>query len=92
MKKTGFGFDSAMGPIVVRGGAGSYRELPLRLSEYGTCYRNERSGTLMGLTRVRGFCMNDAHIYCAEEQIEEEFTRVMDLHRRYYDLFGLEDP
>jgi len=69
----------------------SYRDLPLRLAEYGTCYRNERSGTLQGLTRVRGLCMNDAHIYCAEEQIEDEFRRVMDLHRRYYDLFGLSD-
>jgi len=69
----------------------SYRDLPLRLAEYGRTYRYERSGTLQGLTRVRGMCMNDAHIYITEEQIRDEFVRVMDLHRRYYDLFGLSD-
>ncbi|MBT8492117.1 MAG: threonine--tRNA ligase, partial [Deltaproteobacteria bacterium] len=69
----------------------SYRDLPLRLAEYGTCYRNERSGTLQGLTRVRGLTMNDAHIYCTPEQVEAEFGRVMALHQRYYDLFGFED-
>jgi threonyl-tRNA synthetase len=66
----------------------SYRDLPLRLSEYGTCYRYERSGTLHGLTRVRSMCMNDAHIYVTRDQIKDEFLRVMELHRRYYDLFG----
>lgn len=69
----------------------SYRDLPLRLAEYGTVYRYERSGTLQGLTRVRAMCMNDAHIYVTEDQIEEEFLRVMKLHRRYYDLFGFGD-
>lgn len=69
----------------------SYRDLPLRLAEYGHVYRYERSGTLQGLTRVRGMCMNDAHIYVTPEQAEEEFLRVMDLHRRYYALFGFED-
>ncbi len=68
----------------------SYRDLPLRLAEYGTVYRYERSGTLQGLTRVRGMQMNDAHIYITEDQIRDEFVRVMDLHRRYYELFGLE--
>ncbi|MCB9882988.1 MAG: threonine--tRNA ligase [Planctomycetes bacterium] len=67
----------------------SYRDLPLRLAEYGTVYRYEKSGSLHGLTRVRGMCMNDAHIYITEDQIREEFIRVMELHRRYYDLFGL---
>lgn len=69
----------------------SYRDLPLRLSEYGTVYRFERSGALQGLTRVRGMTMNDAHIYCTKEQIKEEFIRVMDLHRRVYDIFGFEN-
>ena len=69
----------------------SYRDLPLRLSEYGTVYRNERSGTLQGLTRVRGLCMNDAHIYCTPESVVDEFNRVMKLHADYYDLFGLKD-
>jgi threonyl-tRNA synthetase len=67
----------------------SYRDLPLRLAEYGTCYRYERSGTLQGLTRVRAMCMNDAHIYVTEDQITDEFIRVMDLHRRYFELFDL---
>jgi threonyl-tRNA synthetase len=69
----------------------SYRDLPLRLAEYGFVYRYELSGSLQGLTRVRGMCMNDAHIYITEEQIKDEFARVMDLHRRYYDLFGFKD-
>lgn len=69
----------------------SYRDLPLRLSEYGTVYRFERSGALQGLTRVRGMTMNDAHIYCTKEQIKEEFIKVMDLHRRVYDIFGFKD-
>ena len=69
----------------------SYRDLPLRLAEYGHVYRYERSGTLQGLTRVRGMCMNDAHIYITQDQIREEFLKVMDLHRRYYALFGFED-
>ncbi len=69
----------------------SYRELPLRLAEYGTVYRFERSGSLQGLTRVRGMTMNDAHIYCTKEQIKDEFIRVMDLHRRLYDIFGFKD-
>ena len=69
----------------------SYRDLPLRLAEYGHCYRYEDSGALSGLLRVRGMCMNDAHIYCTEEQIREEFMKVMDLHRRVYAILGLQD-
>lgn len=67
----------------------SYRDLPLRLAEYGTCYRYEQSGELSGLLRVRGLTMNDAHIYCTAEQVKQEFIRVMQLHTRYYEMFGL---
>lgn len=67
----------------------SYRELPLRLAEYGTVYRNELSGTLAGLLRVRGLTMNDAHIYCTKEQIKDEFKRVMELTMNYFNVFGL---
>ena len=69
----------------------SYRELPLRLAEYGQVYRYERSGQLQGLSRVRGFAMNDAHIYLTEGQIREEFRRLLDLQRRYFELFDLKD-
>ena len=57
----------------------SYRELPMRLAEFGTVYRYEQSGELHGLTRVRGFTQDDAHIFCAPEQIKEEFLKVMDI-------------
>ncbi|MBL4824461.1 MAG: threonine--tRNA ligase [SAR324 cluster bacterium] len=69
----------------------SYRDLPLRLAEYGTCYRYEQSGELAGLLRVRSMTMNDAHIYCAPEQAKAEFIKVMNLHTEYYKLFGLSD-
>ncbi len=69
----------------------SYRELPLRLAEYGHCYRYEASGGLSGLMRVRGFSQNDAHIYCRKDQAKDEFVRVMRLHARYYDLMGIKD-
>ena len=69
----------------------SYRDLPLRLSEYGSVYRFERSGQLQGLTRVRGMTMNDAHIYVTREQLLEELKAVMRLHQEYYDLFGFEN-
>lgn len=69
----------------------SYRELPLRLAEFGTVYRNEDSGTLMGMLRVRGMTQNDAHIYCTEEQVVDELVAVMEMHRYYYTLFGIED-
>jgi len=68
----------------------SYRELPLRLAEYGTCYRYEKSGELFGLMRVRSMQMNDAHIYCTEEQFEQEFMAVIDLYRLYFDIFNIE--
>ena len=66
----------------------SYRDLPLRLAEYGTVYRFERAGALHGLTRVRGMSMNDAHLYMTPEQLKDEFKSVMRLHKEYYDLFG----
>jgi threonyl-tRNA synthetase len=69
----------------------SYRDLPLRLAEYGQVYRFEDSGALSGLLRVRGMCMNDAHIYCTEEQIQTEFLAVMELHREVYEILGLSD-
>ena len=69
----------------------SYRELPLRLAEYGTVYRNELSGTLAGLLRVRALAMNDAHIYCRKDQIEQEFSAVLDMTMEYFKIFGLND-
>src|SRR5688500_678647 len=68
----------------------SYRELPVRLAEYGTCYRYEQSGELFGLMRVRSMQMNDAHIYCSEEQFEREFLGVVDMYLEYFRLFGIE--
>lgn len=68
----------------------SYRDLPLRLAEYGTCYRYEQSGELFGLMRVRSLQMNDAHIYCTEEQFAAEFRAVNDMYLKYFKLFGLE--
>ncbi|MEO8289130.1 MAG: threonine--tRNA ligase [Chloroflexota bacterium] len=68
----------------------SYRDLPVRLAEYGTCYRYEKSGELFGLMRVRSMQMNDAHIYCSEEQFEEEFMGVVGLYLEYFRLFGIE--
>ncbi|MBU0545729.1 threonine--tRNA ligase [Patescibacteria group bacterium] len=69
----------------------SYRELPLRIAEYGECYRNELSGTLAGLLRVRCLAMNDAHIYCRKDQIKEEFKGVMELTMNYFKIFNLEN-
>lgn len=69
----------------------SYRDLPLRLAEYGQVYRFEDSGALSGLLRVRGMCMNDAHIYCTEENLKEEFLAVMEMHRALYEILGLTD-
>jgi threonyl-tRNA synthetase len=68
----------------------SYRDLPLRLAEYGTCYRYEKSGELFGLMRVRFMQMNDAHIYCPEDSFEQEFMAVIDLYLQYFKLFGIE--
>ncbi len=77
--------------LVFRQTPHSYRELPVRYAEYGTVYRHELSGTLAGLLRVRMLSMNDAHIYCREDQIEDEFLKVMELHKFYIDLFGIKD-
>jgi len=68
----------------------SYRDLPLRMAEYGTCYRYEGSGALFGLMRVRSMQMNDAHIYCTEGQFEDEFIAVTKLYLKYFKLFGIE--
>ncbi len=68
----------------------SYRELPVRLAEYGTCYRYEQSGELFGLMRVRSMQMNDAHIYCSREQFAQEFMGVVDLYKLYFDLFEID--
>jgi len=67
----------------------SYRDLPLRLAEYGTCYRYEQSGELMGLMRVRSMQMNDAHIYCTPEQFADEFRAVNEMYLKYFKIFGL---
>jgi threonyl-tRNA synthetase len=68
----------------------SYRDLPMRFAEYGTCYRYEQSGELFGLMRVRSLQMNDAHIYCTENQFEDEFRKVNDLYLKYFKVFGIE--
>lgn len=68
----------------------SYREMPLRLAEYGMVYRYEQSGSLFSLMRVRAAQQNDAHIYCCEAQFEAEFMAVVDLYRHYFQLFGVE--
>ena len=69
----------------------SYRELPLRIAEYGTVYRNELSGTLAGLLRVRMLSMNDAHIYCTLDQVAEEVESNVRMAQEYYEVFGFED-
>ena len=68
----------------------SYRDLPLRLAEYGAVFRYEDHGALSGLLRVRGMTMNDAHIYCTEDQIKEEFIAVLRMHERVYEILGLD--
>ncbi len=68
----------------------SYRDLPYRLAEYGTCYRYEQSGELFGLMRVRCLHMNDAHIYCSKEQFAQEFKAVNDMYIKYFKIFGIE--
>jgi threonyl-tRNA synthetase len=68
----------------------SYRDLPLRLAEYGTCYRYEQSGELFGLMRVRSMQMNDAHLYMTPEQFETEFNAVNEMYLKYFKLFGIE--
>ena len=68
----------------------SYRDLPIRLAEYGMCYRYEKSGELFGLMRVRSMDMNDAHIYCAEEQFADEFMAVIKMYLEYFKIFGIQ--
>ncbi len=68
----------------------SYRDLPLRLTEYGCCYRYEQSGELFGLMRVRSLNMNDAHIYCTPEQFAQEFNAVNEMYLKYFKIFGIE--
>jgi threonyl-tRNA synthetase len=68
----------------------SYRDLPLRFAEYGTCYRYEKSGELFGLMRVRSLQMNDAHLYMTPEQFETEFNAVNEMYLNYFRLFGIE--
>jgi len=68
----------------------SYRDLPYRIAEYGTCYRYEQSGELFGLMRVRCLHMNDAHIYCSKEQFFEEFKAVNEMYLKYFKIFGIE--
>ena len=68
----------------------SYKDLPYRLAEYGTCYRYEQSGELFGLMRVRCLHMNDAHIYCTKEQFAEEFKAVNEMYLKYFSIFGID--
>ncbi|MEE3241006.1 MAG: threonine--tRNA ligase [Pseudomonadota bacterium] len=72
-------------------GLKSYRDLPLRIAEFGSCHRNEASGTLQGLMRVRGFVQDDAHIFCAENAIQEEVSIFIDLLYSVYKDFGFDD-
>jgi threonyl-tRNA synthetase len=69
----------------------SYKELPLRVAEYGTCHRYEQSGAITGLMRVRGMQMNDAHIYCAKKDAVKEFVDVIRLHEYYYKKLGIKE-
>ena len=68
----------------------SYKDLPYRVAEYGTCYRYEQSGELFGLMRVRCLHMNDGHIYCSKEQFADEFRAVNDMYIKYFKIFGVE--
>src|SRR5690554_4135893 len=72
-------------------GLHSYRDLPLRLAEFGSCHRNEPSGALHGLMRVRGFTQDDAHIFCTQDQIEGEVADFIDMLYKVYDDFGFND-
>ncbi|MDE3020655.1 MAG: threonine--tRNA ligase [Pseudomonadota bacterium] len=76
---------------IFRQGTKSYRDLPIRLAEFGSCHRNEPSGTLHGLMRVRNFTQDDAHIFCREEQIQDEVSVFIDLLHRVYHDFGFDE-
>ena len=77
--------------LVFRNKKRSYRDLPIRIAEYGTVYRNELSGTLAGMLRVRMLSMNDAHIYCTLEQVAQEFADNINMAKEYYETFGFDD-
>jgi threonyl-tRNA synthetase len=77
--------------LIYRSEARSYRDLPLRYAEFGTVYRFERSGTLLGLTRVRGFTQDDAHLFCMPEQLQHEFEQTADEALRLIGAFGFEN-
>jgi len=72
-------------------GLKSYKDLPIRLAEFGSCHRNEPSGALHGLMRVRNFTQDDAHIFCTEEQIQEEVSTFIDLVFEVYKTFGFDE-
>ena len=74
--------------LIYNQGLKSYRDLPMRLAEFGSCHRNEQSGALHGLMRVRGFTQDDAHIFCTEDQIQPEVSAFIDLLHRVYEDFG----
>ena len=76
---------------VQRDGPHSYRELPLRFAEFATLYRYEKSGALSGLTRVRSLTQDDCHVFCTEDQIQEEFARALQLIREVLDTYGFDD-
>src|ERR687889_726600 len=69
----------------------SYRDLPLRYAEFATLYRYEKSGELTGLTRVRALTQDDAHVFCTEDQVQEEFSRALEIIREVLDTYGFED-
>ena len=75
--------------LIYRSKTRTYKELPLRLAEYGTVARYENRGSINGILRPRVFCQNDAHVYCSEEQAVDVFVEIIDLHRYYYDKLGL---
>jgi len=76
---------------IFNSGLKSYRDLPLRMAEFGSCHRNEPSGTLHGLMRVRNFVQDDAHIFCTEDQIQSEISAFIDLLFSVYKDFGFTD-
>lgn len=76
---------------VFKQGLRSYRDLPMRLAEFGSCHRNEASGALHGIMRVRGFTQDDAHIFCTEDQIQSEVVKFIDLLKLVYADFGFKD-
>ncbi len=76
--------------LIYNQGLKSYRDLPLRIAEFGSCHRNEPSGALHGLMRVRGFTQDDAHIFCTEEQIQSEVSVLIDMIYKVYADFGFE--